>query len=507
MDRRLHHRDLGAAAPAQLPVALQVEVTSTCNLRCRMCPLTTGTSSSSQSAGPMHDIVFDALLDIARRVRQVIFAGYGEPLTNPRFLSMLRTLDDEGIATSFATNGLMLNGKVARTLAELRHLTLVNVSIDSPDETVYRSVRGGNLRRALAGVRELVTQIGPERVAVSAVAMDVTLPSIATFPALLASIGVRRFSVQAVHDYTPYAEDQRLLGHHEHRHLLEELHEQCRAHGIVLEVTGDERTRADVDDPAHARARYYGNGAWDPQQTRQCSVPWEIPYVDKDGRVFPCCFAGAANEAQLGDVHDDEFLTIWRGERFGRFRRDLLDGRTTPDICRRCTLAPLGEHVLHQWAGVVVAANLEPATGYVAVTARNAGTQVWTATSRLRVGTSGPRDTPSLLAHESWPDWNRAFEYDGPDVAPGEHATFVFAIERVNNVEQDFELLVEGTCWMDQTRFTISTSTRSTRVLRGIHAAPRVGSVARRLTPPRVRRWLRHRTGPAVRTAARRPLE
>src|SRR5437016_4669763 len=79
------HGDSDPLRPG-LPMAVQVEFTSRCNLRCRMCPLTTGTSSSSGAPGPMTDVVFDELLAIARRCGRVVLAGYGEPLTNPQCL-------------------------------------------------------------------------------------------------------------------------------------------------------------------------------------------------------------------------------------------------------------------------------------------------------------------------------------------------------------------------------------------------------------------------------------
>src|SRR5579862_5539469 len=76
--------------PAPAPVALQLEITSDCQLRCRMCPLTTGISSTAGSPGPMQPAVFDDVLALARRCGRVIIAGYGEPLTNPNCLPLLR---------------------------------------------------------------------------------------------------------------------------------------------------------------------------------------------------------------------------------------------------------------------------------------------------------------------------------------------------------------------------------------------------------------------------------
>src|ERR1051325_7548535 len=209
---------LGGTDPfsPDVPMAVQVEFTSRCNLRCRMCPLTTKTSSSSGAPGPMFDAVFVEVLAMARRCRWVIVAGYGEALTNPQCLPMLRALDAEGIDMSIATNGLALSPAVARALTVIRHLSMINVSIDSPDPDIYRAVRRGNVHRALAGLRNLMAAIDRrERVMVSSIAMRENLASLVGFPQLLGDIGVRRYAVQAVVDYNDYAVGQRLLDHPE----------------------------------------------------------------------------------------------------------------------------------------------------------------------------------------------------------------------------------------------------------------------------------------------------
>src|SRR5579862_1053900 len=316
-----------------LPMAVQVELTSRCNLRCRMCPLTTKTSSSSAQPGPMTDMVFAEVLALARRCGRVIVAGYGESLTNPRTIPMLQAFDAEGIDISIATNGIALSPAVARCLSALRHLSMINVSIDSPDPEVYRAVRRGSLERAMRGLRNLMAAIDrPDRVMVSSIAMRESLASLVAFPALLAEMGVRRYAVQSVVDYNDYAIDQRLLDHPEMRTLLEAVEAGCIEHGIRFDLSVPERSRADVEDPTRARERYYGFGEWDTRLTRQCLVPWEIPFVDKDGRVFACCNAAAANEHRLGQIGTGTLDEIWTGPEFQRFRREIVNGATTPSI-------------------------------------------------------------------------------------------------------------------------------------------------------------------------------
>jgi radical SAM protein with 4Fe4S-binding SPASM domain len=474
---------------SEYPIALQVEFTSHCQLRCRMCPLTTGTSSSSGAPGPMHDLVFDEVLRVARRCRSVILAGYGEPLTNPQCLPMLRRLDAEGIGVAIATNGLALSSAVARELVALQHLSLINVSIDSPDPKTYSDVRGGNVRRALQGLRNLMAVIDdPNRVVVSSVAMESNLASLVAFPALLEELGVKRFGLQAVMDYTEYAFGHRLRDHPELEATLHEIEIACAAHDIELELSVPDRTRDDFDDPARSGTRFYGSDKWDDRFTRQCNVPWDIPFIDKDGRVFACCFAGSAGERQLGQIGPDSFDDIWTGVNFRQFRRDIVDGATTPDICRRCSIAPIGIHLFKTWAAVIVGEDVElrdDSTAIVSLSVLNAGEQTWTREHQIRVATSAPRDsTTTPLTHPAWLSPNRPATMREELVPPGERATFAFpvVVARAAAHSGAFELVADDICWLPNTRFTVT-----------VHGPPRkphlerVARVLRPVVPRRVR--------------------
>lgn len=484
-----------------LPMALQVEFTSRCNLRCRMCPLTTGTSSSSGTPGPMSEVVFDEVRRMAKRCGRVVLAGYGEPLTNPQCLPMLRTLDGDGVEVHMATNGLAITPSVARQLVALKHLTHVNVSIDSPDPDVYRKIRGGNVHRALQGLRNLMAVVDePRRVIVSAVAMQDTLPSLVGFPALLAGLGVRRFNLQAVLDYNDFAREQRLLDHDELFARLEDIEAECARHGLDLELSVPDRTRADLADPDGARQRFYGYGGWDDRLTRQCHVPWDIPFVDKDGKVFACCFAASADERQLGQLGPQTFEEIWTGPAFQRFRSDIVDGRTTPQICRRCSVAPLGEHLFKVWGASVVSGQVTEDVGgggRVTVLVRNESARAWAPGDHVRVGTSSPRDAPSPLRHRSWLSPNRPATFTEAAVPPGGLATFKFPVATATGslTTAEFEIVAEGACWLPDTRFAVTATGPRRSLLAPLVDGLRrrhgpVAVAARRALPVGARRWL-----------------
>jgi radical SAM protein with 4Fe4S-binding SPASM domain len=191
-----------------------------------------------------------------------------------------------------------------------------------------------------------------------------------------------------------------------------------------------------------------------PGVTRQCALPWEVPFVDKDGRVFPCCHAAARNSNQLGRIGSEGFERIWTGVEFRRFRMGLLDG-DPPSICRDCTIAPLGEHPFRLWAARVIPETVTLHGDRASLKVVNIGSRTWTPADNVRIGTSRPRDRVSSVSHDGWLSGNRAAACASV-VAPGETATFSFSLAQPPRaVEEEFELVVEGECWIPNTHFSL----------------------------------------------------
>jgi radical SAM protein with 4Fe4S-binding SPASM domain len=439
------------------PFALQVEITSSCNLKCVMCPLTTGGTASHLQAGHTTDLVWSEVLRLARRAKQVFVSGFGEPLMNPRCLPMLAELDASGVKTTLITNGLGITPDVARFLSDLQHLVHINVSIDSPDPAVYRQIRGGSLNRALRRLRNLMDAIdNPSRVSVSSVAVVSSFASLTGFPPVLAGLGVTNYIVQGVIDYNSYGRQQQMSVLSEFQDARHRLESSCADYGIELVWTAPERFDPQANDAGWARAVLpaAGSGA---SPTRQCMLPWELPYVDKDGRVYSCCFAASTGEVPLGDVTTETLEDVWIGQPYRRFRQNLLNGSTTPSVCRSCDIVPLGEHPLTLYAATLVDAGPRVGPGgLVGVDVRNDGTRTWTAADDVRIGTAGPRDGPSALSHPQWLSPNRTGTFIETAVGPGSTATFVFPTRAsAETVEQEFEIVVEQVAWLPNTGFRI----------------------------------------------------
>jgi radical SAM protein with 4Fe4S-binding SPASM domain len=468
----------GSEWASNQPFALQIEITSHCNLRCKMCPLTGKNSSSSLRPGHISEVLWDEIVPLAREVGHVIIAGFGEPLTNPKCLPLLRQLDACGIRTSIATNGILLHPGICAELSRLPHLTHINVSIDSPDPVIYRQIRGGELERALDGLRNLMGCIDdPNRVTVSSVIMRSTVAGLADFPSLLARYGVRQYILQGLQEYNAVYTEEVGIPKDGLVSSIDKIREACRAHSVRLAFSLPHRLGLELADPAHADLLYQRKPPGVEKETRQCHLPWELPYIDKDGRVFPCCIAAAKGTGQWGRLSEERLPEIWDGANARQFRVDILDGRTTPAVCQDCKAAPLGEHLFRLYSARIVTRDsvFDTAPRFKLVV-QNTGTISWEQGDLIRIGTCTPRDRLSACAHSSWLSRNRIGSFQERTVRPGENATFVFEINPLDEGERElFQLVAEGRFWFPYTRFSITPWVQASR---SHHGQPQVFETA-----------------------------
>jgi radical SAM protein with 4Fe4S-binding SPASM domain len=442
--------------PLALPYILQIEITSHCNLKCKMCPLTLEGVPSSLRPGHMQEVTWEQVRRLAKEIGRVNLTGYGEPLANPRFLPLLRELDDLDIKMGFSTNGALITPRTVEALAALRYPIHVNISIDSPDPVLYHQIRGGDLDRALAGLRLLAAGLPPPKwVSVSSVVLDSNLDSLAAFPPLLAQMGVKKYLLQGVIDWNPDLRGEDLVHRGRLPEQLRRIEAACREHNITLELQPGPRLEIELRDPEAALRLYHGRTELSTEQTRQCCVPWDLPFINKDGQVFPCCYSDAS--ALMGDLREQSFAEIWHGERFRQFRADLIDGRSAPAVCRRCTAVPVGPHPLKLYAArILTDESILRARRRFKLVVENAGTATWTRETGLHIGTSEVRDRGSAYFHPSWISGTRVAGFEEESVPPGGKATFRFRITPDDDVPVEvFQLVVEGLCWLPDTLFEL----------------------------------------------------
>lgn len=129
-------------SPVERLARIYVEPTSRCNLACSTCIR----NSWNEEMGEMQPEIFArilATLDESDPVPELFFGGFGEPLSHPKILDMIREVKARGARVELISNGILLDAHVAETLVELK-LDRLWISIDGASPESYEDVRLGN---------------------------------------------------------------------------------------------------------------------------------------------------------------------------------------------------------------------------------------------------------------------------------------------------------------------------------------------------------------------------
>ncbi len=214
----MENTDAGLLLLPALPDAkrVYVEPTTRCNLACSTCIR----HSWDERLGDMEFALFERLVAQLRdfpELASVHFAGFGEPLSHPRIVDMVRAVAQLGIGAEMTTNGLLLDSACARNLIDAGLHTLV-VSVDGARPETYGAVRAGaELRQVLDNVRHLIelreqASTAIPRVGVEFVAMRRNYQELVDLVQLGRKVGFDFIVVTHVLPYTEAMAEQVLYG-------------------------------------------------------------------------------------------------------------------------------------------------------------------------------------------------------------------------------------------------------------------------------------------------------
>jgi len=301
-------RYAGISLRLPLPPAINIELSSRCNLSCPECVTGTGLLRRNNDFID-YSLAVKIAEELSGRTLSAWLYFQGEPMLHPRFFEIVSLF--RKMRPVISTNGHFLDEENCRMLAD-SDLKKIIISYDGVTSGTYNLYRiGGNHTYVSEGIRRLARAIKTS-------------------------------------DSKVKIELQFLL----HRYDEHELHEAAafaRSVNAVfrtksMQVLSDERAGYWMPSDAR-RSRYVKNeGTWKPVRSpsRGCFRMWTTAIVTVDGDVVPCCYDKYAGHA-MGNIKDQIFGDIWNGEKYKLFRETVIRSRASIDICSGC---PQGRRIL-----------------------------------------------------------------------------------------------------------------------------------------------------------------
>ncbi|UCD32331.1 MAG: SynChlorMet cassette radical SAM/SPASM protein ScmE [Desulfobacterales bacterium] len=291
------------------PRSVDLDITNSCNLRCRYCYYFSGPGDVDKDL-PTEEWLrfFQELNHLA--VMNVTLAG-GEPFFKKDLRELIEGIVENRMRFSILSNGTLITDEMAAFIFSTKRCDSVQVSIDGSKPETHDVCRGkGSFDRAIKGIRCLQKYRVPVNVRVTIHKHNVSdLEAIARL--LLDEMGLPDFSTNAA-SYMGLCRqnvDQIGLTVEDRMHAMETL--------LHLNKTYDHRISAEAGPLAEATM-------WSEMELARRNGKKHIPLggsltacgcvMDKiavraDGTIVPCTML---SHIELGRINQDDFKQIWQ---------------------------------------------------------------------------------------------------------------------------------------------------------------------------------------------------
>lgn len=272
-------------------LTLQVEVTTSCNLDCKICMR----RNLERSAGSLSLDNFKKVLN-SGSFRYVGLHGWGEPLLNQQLFEMISYAESKGVSTNLTTNGTRIRDKIDDILSS----GLREIAFGIYDKEL--------LLQSLPQIEELIREKSKRGFRIPKAYLDITiykenLAQILDILRLASELPVdavilhRLFNVHKVDPSVEY------ISQEEENKLFIEVRQLAR------------RLKLEIYLP--------------PKHSFPCRIIKRSIFVTANGKVTPCCFLP---EFYVGSAFEQGVEMSMRSKAYTEFVRDM---KKHP-ICSKC---------------------------------------------------------------------------------------------------------------------------------------------------------------------------
>ena len=289
------------------PVAVSIEPTTACNLKCPQCP--SGLRQFTRPTGNLKLETNKTILDgLGKNLQYINYYFQGEPFINPNFLEVVKEARKRNIYVLTSTNAHFISEKTAEEIIDSK-LSEIIISIDGATQETYENYRiEGKLEKVIEGTKNLIEAKKKRKS---------NLP-IVTFQFLV--------SKQNEHEIDRIKSLKKEMGVDELRFKTIQVYDFETGNDLIPENDKYSRYRKN-NDGGYELKNAYKNSCW--RSWSSCVFTW-------DASVVPCCFDKDANH-KMGNLNEQEFKAIWKGAIYKDFTQQILKSRKQIEICRNCS--------------------------------------------------------------------------------------------------------------------------------------------------------------------------
>lgn len=326
MSRTVVLEGIAEGRPRLGPQSVHIDVTNGCNAACVTCwdhsPLLSTPRSASWKRRRLPLERFSAIVDQLVEmgsVQAVVLSGMGEPLTHPRIYDMIARIKSEGWSLT------MLSNLVAADIDRLAALGVDNllVGVQGASPGSYTAFHPGWTEKHFFTMCRYLRRLSRAGVQVR----HVQVINRDTAPEVVEMVRFgRMFSAQRVNFKLAS-----LAAGTEDCAITSEQRDWLLTEGIPAAEALAEKLSVNTNLHLFKRQVAAGGLATAPMDEIGCFMGYVYSRITVDEEVLYCC----NTTVKVGSLRDDDFATLWSGERWQRLRGHLRSGRYFAG-CERC---------------------------------------------------------------------------------------------------------------------------------------------------------------------------
>ncbi len=326
----LHYRFGITTVPP--PISCQIEVTTVCNYNCVMC--NRNFVSSDRKDRLMSIEEFQRILShLPGSIRHIFFMGQmGDAFCHPKFYDILDCAHGRKYHLSIATNGERLTRERIDRLTRY-NLWRLHVSLDSIDDEVYSTIRGGSIRKIIDNLKYFKDRNPATSLFLAMVLMKDNIDGMDKFLETAKELKANLIILQMM---IPFS-----------REIWSEQSLYCQPGGLdgLTKVL-----KRRMEDSGLNFGRGGGSDNWSFQpENGYCDSAFSLPQIMVNGDVVPCCMVSNAEEEftagvpfrinpqnyVVGNVLREPLMSMWNGKKMKRIRKEIIGARKHYGGCAR----------------------------------------------------------------------------------------------------------------------------------------------------------------------------
>jgi len=292
------------------PVRIKINTGYRCNLRCPLCP------TGRRVSGNSRDLTIDDVHFFLSRLGTFYYVslfGWAESFLVRDIFKIIKLLKKNGKIIDIDSNLNIKEEEIIKQI-EKSELDLLSVSLDGIDQDSYSTYRyGGQFELVIRNSKRLrKVASGPKRIEWQYLVSKKNIQHIEKAKEMAKGLGI---SI-----------------------CLEDI-------GMYLDMFYENTNQLEQEwrtDEQMERKRYFC------KLGEVCMYMYNDPFIDPDGRVYPCCNAAHAPKSLLekgyenvfGNLHDNTLFEIWNKEYYQAMRclfgRRKYKGENVKPICLMC---------------------------------------------------------------------------------------------------------------------------------------------------------------------------